>query len=135
MKDPRLELSNLSKLSSLWGPLQTALTSHKQYATALEEYRLSHVDSNLKDFVDSVGTLDVQVVLITHDSENCIREIEYYGNTSRETAVKIENIWQEIMGDMGKISKKTIRVRAKNSSHYIHLTDRDLLIAEVKKII
>jgi pimeloyl-ACP methyl ester carboxylesterase len=113
----------------------TALTSHKQYAAALEEYRLSHIDSNLQNFVDSVGTLDVEVILITHDSENCIREIEYYGNTSRETALKVENIWQEIMGDMGKISKKTRRVRAENSSHYIHLTDRDLVISEVKEIV
>jgi hypothetical protein len=50
-----------------------------------------------------------------------------YGNNSREFATKVENIWQDIMKEYLNFSNKSIWIQAKNSSHYIHLTEQQLL--------
>ena len=50
---------------------------------------------------------DIEIVLITHSSDFCIKETMEFGGVTREVAEKIENIWQDIMKDDLLFSSKT----------------------------
>ncbi len=63
-----------------------------------------------------------------------IAEIEYYGNTSNELAKKVDDLWQHIMEQMMYLSTNNKKVTAENSSHYIHLTDFDLVKEELEQL-
>lgn len=67
------------------------------------------------------------LTLVTHDSKLSIREIQQFGGATQEQAGKIETLWQEIMGAYLTCAVKGERIWAEHSSHYIHLTDSDLV--------
>jgi hypothetical protein len=50
-----------------------------------------------------------------------------YGGSSREIAGRVENIWQEIMKEYLSFSNNTKWIEAKKSSHYMHLTEPELV--------
>lgn len=101
------------------------------YESALEEYRLSHERAELSALEAAEGKLDVPVTLITHSPEKMIEEIERFGGTSRELAEKIDALWQEIMLGTLRLSRRPRHIVAANSSHYIHLTDFELVRSEL----
>jgi len=109
-----------------------ALLKRKQYETALLEYEYSHIENELKQIE---GELNSPIFLIRHNSEKMIEEIMYFGNCNRELAEKIENTWIDIMREMKKFSKINMELVANNSSHYIHLTDQQLVIDKIREII
>ena len=67
------------------------------------------------------------LTLVTHDSQLSIREIQQFGGAAQEQADKIETLWQEIMGAYLTCAGKGEPIWAEHSSHYIHLTDSDLI--------
>ena len=103
------------------------LTQPKVYATALEEYRNSHSEDAISGLKSKNGFPQIPVRLITHSSGLAIKEIEEFGGLRYDEAQKIENIWQNIMQDYLLLSDYSELYEAKNSSHYIHLTDLDLI--------
>lgn len=105
----------------------SSLMKHEQYRTAIAEYSLAHQDGHLEVFQNKQNSLAIPFVVIVHSSEKMIREIEYYGHTSSQLASKIESVWQEVMRAMAQFSSESRIVVAENSSHYIHLTDGEMV--------
>lgn len=110
----------------------SALTQKKQYETALLEYENAHKAENLKVFI---GKIQKPVLLIRHNDKKMIEEIMYFGNCEKAVAEKVEYLWQSVMRDMLQFSDNAEEISAENSSHYIHLTDRKLVIDKIKGFI
>lgn len=103
-------------------------------STALEEYTRAHDPKNLNELVIKNGFPDIPLILITHSSELAIEENIKFGGNSREFAMKIESIWQEIMKDYLGYSKKSQWIQATKSTHYIHLQEPKLIVDALEKI-
>lgn len=97
------------------------------YQTALEEYAGGHNVRELAGFLNKNEKLPVPVTLLTHNSDISCREIREFGGASEKEAQKIEAVWQEIMKSYLSCTVCGELVRAEHSSHYIHLTDQDLV--------
>lgn len=103
--------------------------------TSYQEYYNAHVMDNISELMDKNDFPDIPLTLITHSSEIAIEESIKFGNNSRDFAIKIENMWQDVMKDYLCFSKKARHVQAEHSGHYIHLTEPELIINEVKKML
>lgn len=104
-----------------------SLGKARTYETALSEYACGHDLKALAGLLEESETPMAPLTLVTHDSQLSIREIQQFGGASQEQANKIEMLWQEIMGAYLTCAGNGGRVRAEHSSHYIHLTDSDLI--------
>ncbi|MBE5901423.1 MAG: alpha/beta hydrolase [Lachnospiraceae bacterium] len=102
--------------------------------TCREEYRLAHDEAVLKNMVSNENYPDIPIILVTHSSEEAIRENMEFGRNSRPFATRIEQLWQEIMKEYLDYSKRAIWIQAKRSTHYIHLMEPEIIIESVKKI-
>ena len=102
--------------------------------TCREEYRLAHDDAALKKLVSKEYYPDIPIILVTHSSEEAIRENMEFGRNSRPFATRIEQLWQEIMKEYLGYSKRAIWIQAKRSTHYIHLTEPELIIESVNTL-
>lgn len=98
------------------------------YKTVMEEYKLSHLEDNIKNLQKKNSFPDIPIVLITHTSNFSINEIIEFGRTTKEEAEKIETIWQNLMKEYLSFSKTSKHVQAKNSGHYLHLTEPNLIL-------
>ncbi|MBP3509797.1 hypothetical protein [Oscillibacter sp.] len=103
------------------------LRTARTYQTALEEYTGGHDMQELAGLLNNTEKLPVPITLMTHDSGISYREIREFGGASEEEARKIEMLWQEIMQAYLPCAVSGELVRAAHSSHYIHLTDPDLI--------
>ena len=102
--------------------------------TCKEEYRLAHDDAALKNMVSMDNYPDIPIILVTHSSEETIKENMEFGRNSRPFAVRIEQLWQEIMKGYLAYSKRAIWIQAKKSTHYIHLTEPEIIVESVNRI-
>lgn len=109
----------------------SSLVKPSVYDTAMQEYELSHNEDIIRDYKSKNGFPDIEIVLITHSSDFCIKETIEFGGTTREVAEKVENIWQNIMKEYLSFSSKTKFLQARESGHYIHLMCPDLVIDHV----
>jgi len=107
------------------------LTSKKMYKTAINEYSYIKDSAYLSQMTITSNSLDIPLILICHTPENMKKEIEYYGNTDKETSEKIERIWVDIMKEYLKLTKKSNFYQAKNSGHYIHLSDPNIILEAI----
>lgn len=105
------------------------------YAAAVEEYRLAHDDEYIKPLREKGARLSCPIVLITHTNEFSVREIIEFGRTDRAFAEKVENLWQSLMKDYLTYSDDTEYIQAKNSGHYIHLTEPELIFDGLDRIL
>lgn len=105
-----------------------SLTLPDIYAAAIEEYRLSHDENYIHSLKDrETYPRNLPIVLITHNSEFSIKEIMEFGQATRELAEKVEDIWQSLMKEYLAFSNCTKHIPAKNSGHYMHLTEPELI--------
>ena len=51
-----------------------------------------------------------------------------FGNNTRAFAESVEEMWQSIMKEYLKFSRKSLWIQATNSTHYIHLTEPEIVI-------
>ena len=102
--------------------------------TCREEYRLAHDDEALRNMVSKDKYPNIPIILVTHSSEEAIQENMEFGRNSRSFAVRIEQLWQEIMKVYLDYSERAIWVQAKKSAHYIHLTEPELIIESVNNL-
>lgn len=109
-----------------------ALIQKKQYETALSEYENAHIKENLAEYK---GIMHKPLCLIRHNDVKMIEEIIFFAKCEKQIAEKVENLWQSVMRDMLIFSDQTEEIVAGNSSHYIHLTDRKLVIDKIKSFI
>lgn len=104
-----------------------ALGRPQTYQTALAEYELSH----RQEYVSGLGSADgfpqIPLLLITHASDIEKKEIQTFGRASEEEAEKIETLWQKLMCEYLTYSGQSRHFYAEKSSHYIHLTDMELI--------
>lgn len=106
----------------------SAVTKPEYCLTAWKEYTEAHKDQNISHLKEKGDFPDIPLVLITHTSQSAIEESMKFGNNSRELAAKVEDMWQNIMKEYLSFSKKSHWVQAEHSSHYIHLTESQLLL-------
>ena len=102
-------------------------TQKKTYQSSLAEY----------GFIDSANVSQAQatkaefpeipLVLICHTPEIMSAEMVQYGGADQETATKCDGIWISLMKEYLGFSSKSKFIQAKNSGHYIHLSDPDTL--------
>lgn len=97
------------------------------YQTALAEYAAAHDMKKLAGLLDKETMLNIPVVLVTHNSDISEKEIREFGGASEKQAKKIEELWQEAMQAYLTCTPDGTLLRAENSSHYIHLTDPELI--------
>ena len=102
--------------------------------TCREEYRLAHDDEALRNMVSKDKYPDIPIILVTHSSEEAIKENMEFGGNSRAFAVRIEQLWQEIMKEYLDYSERSVWIRAKKSTHYIHLTEPEIVVESVDNI-
>ena len=102
--------------------------------TCKEEYRLAHDDAVLSNMVSKDNYPDIPIILVTHSSEEAIKENMEFGRNSRPFAVRIEQLWQEIMKVYLGYSEKAIWIQAKKSTHYIHLTEPEIIVESLNKV-
>ena len=100
----------------------------KQFTVLLEEYRLAHEEKEICQLKEKGDFPQIPVVLITHGSEFETKEIMEFGQTSKEFATKVEELWQSLMQEYLTFSEQSILLRANNSGHYIHLTDFEVIM-------
>lgn len=118
--------------------LLRSLCSKSTYLTALEEYKYTHMAEECKPITNAIsqkGLKQTPVTVITHDSGVYGKELETYGSLSKETAEKIENLWQELMKRYLSVSAVSKHICAPHSGHYIHLTDYEVLESAVSEYI
>lgn len=103
--------------------------------TALEEYKKAHERSNTDTLTSKVGFPNIPLVLITHSSTLAIEENMKFGNNTREFAAKVEEMWQNLMKEYLSFSEKSTWISAEKSTHYIHLTEPNLVVNALEKVI
>ena len=111
-----------------------SLTRAATYRTALEEYRLAHVESEIARLRDPAGFPAIPLYLVTHESGFAVEETMRYGGADRPAAEKVERLWQEIMGTCLALSPDSHLIRAERSGHYLHLTEFGIIEEIMKKI-
>ena len=104
----------------------------KQYWTALEEYRFSHDEPQLGYFREFHQQVSTKFILITHSSPKLIEEYVSIWGVDNALAEKVENIWQKLMEAMITFSKDSEKLVAPNSGHYMHLTDQEIVLKEIR---
>ncbi len=114
--------------------LLSALTKATLYETAIEEYQLAHDTHEVGNLKTRAGFPDIPLVLITHASQVAIEETMYYGNMPKEGAAKVEALWQELMKECLSFSSKAKFIQAEKSSHFVHLTEPNLLWTALSEI-
>lgn len=104
------------------------LTKASLHEAALEEYRLAHEEEEISQLKEKGNFPQIPVALITHGSEFEINEIMEFGQTTKDFATKVEELWQSLMQEYLSFSEQSNLLRAENSGHYIHLTDLEVII-------
>ncbi|WP_455539328.1 alpha/beta fold hydrolase [Terrisporobacter sp.] len=112
-----------------------SMIKENHWQTALDEYIESHKEENLQDLKEKDNFPNVPLVLITHTSDLAIEENIAFGQNSREFATKIETMWQNLMKEYLSFSNKSYFIQANHSSHYIHLSEVNLIHKAVDLII
>ena len=103
--------------------------------TCYKEYLCAHEKKNIQELMEKGNFPDIPLTLITHSSDFAIEESMKFGNNSLEFATRIEDMWQGIMKEYLNFSKEAVHLQAKHSGHYIHLTEPELIISEVEKML
>lgn len=109
------------------------LTKVELHDAALEEYRLAHEEKEICQLTERGNFPQIPIVLITHGSEFEIKEIMEFGQTTKEFAEKVEELWQSLMQEYLTFSEKSILLRADNSGHYIHLSDFEVIMKALQE--
>ena len=110
------------------------LTKVSLHDASLEEYRLAHDEKEICPLKEKGDFPQIPIVLITHGSEFEIKEIMEFGQTTRDFAVKVEELWQSLMQEYLTFSEQSVLLRADNSGHYIHLTDFEVIMQALQKL-
>lgn len=84
-------------------------------------------EENISQLKEKGDFPDILLLLITHSSELAIEESMKFGNNTKEFATKVEDMWQDIMKEYLTFSSKSTWIQADKSSHFIHLTQSELL--------
>lgn len=111
-----------------------SLTKASTYETAIEEYQLAHEEQYLTELKTKGNFPDIPLILITHTSDLAVKETMEFGGAAKETAKKAESIWQDMMKKYLTFSLKSEFIQAKNSSHYIHLSEPELIESALTKM-
>lgn len=103
--------------------------------TALNEYQEAHEEKHLQSLSEKESFPDIPLILVTHSSELAIEENMNFGNHSKEFATKVEEMWQDIMKVYLTFSEKSAWIQAKKSTHYIHLTEPEIIMNALDELL
>jgi pimeloyl-ACP methyl ester carboxylesterase len=102
-------------------------TQRKTYQSSLAEYKFIEKDEEASNLIGNNTFPDIPLFLICHTHEVMTAEIVEYGGAEKEIAAKCDDIWLSLMKEYLELSSKSTYMQAKNSGHFIHLTDPDTL--------
>jgi pimeloyl-ACP methyl ester carboxylesterase len=102
-------------------------TQKKTYQSSLAEYAFIDSAMNSVDVVGQSEFPDIPLVLICHTHEVMTAEMVEYGGAEQETAARCDEIWLSLMEEYLNYSSKSIYLQARNSGHFIHLSDPDIV--------
>ncbi|MDD3369044.1 MAG: hypothetical protein PHP50_09200 [Lachnospiraceae bacterium] len=105
----------------------SALAKPAYYDNATAEYEQAHMMSAVMTLQEKDGLPDIPLILITHSSALAEKETMEFGGATLELARKVETIWQELMKEYLLFSKNSTYIEADKSTHYIHLTQPELI--------
>ncbi len=104
-----------------------SLGKAQNYETAFSECSCGHDLKELAGLLEESESPTLPLALVTYDSRISCQKIRQFGGASGEQTRKIEALWQEIMGAYLSCCVNSERIHAEHSSHYIYLTDPDLI--------
>ena len=110
-------------------------TNKEHLKTCYQEYICAHDKKNLQGLINKGDFPNIPLTLITHSSKFAIEESMQFGNNSREFASRIEDMWQGIMKEYLDFSTMSTFLQAEHSSHYIHLTEPELIVREAERML
>lgn len=78
----------------------------------------------------------IPITLIIHSAKVMVEEIVEFGGTNTDDAKKIDTLWREIMiNHYSNLSSSYKVISSLKSSHYIHLSDSECVLANINEII
>lgn len=110
-------------------------TNKEHLKTCYQEYICAHDKKNLQGLINKGDFPNIPLTLIIHSSKFAIEESMQFGNNSREFASRIEDMWQGIMKEYLDFSTMSTFLQAEHSSHYIHLTEPELIVREAERML
>jgi pimeloyl-ACP methyl ester carboxylesterase len=110
------------------------LTHAKLYRNALAEYAYIDFEQQLSTLEEKGDFPPVPLHLICHSPEIMIEEIERYGGAEHEVAVKLNQMWVDVMKEYLKFSPKSTYHQSIQGNHYIHLTDPEIIWQTLKSL-
>ncbi len=134
LKSPRFEPFRTLRrdaFRAFWNNLLTPKTPQ----TALNEYIQAHDPRNMVDLKNSGSFPAVPLRVLVHNSIAMRDTIVRIADLSRDEADKVENLWQELMRAYGGLSPRGRIVEAETGSHFIHLTQPDMVVRNILEIV
>ena len=116
---------------AFWNNLLTPKTPQ----SALNEYIQAHDPRNMVDLKTSGSFPAVPLRVLVHNADKMRDAIVRLGDLSRDEADKVENLWQELMRAHGTLSPQGKIVVAETGSHFIHLTQPDLVVRTIIEVV
>jgi len=111
-------------LSALWNNV----ISPRTYETASNEYSQLLDPRSIVDLRAADDFPPVPLRVVTHDSELMKQSIARHGKLSLEDAGKVEDLWQELMRGLVKMSPNGEVITTEAGDHLFHLTHPDVVI-------
>lgn len=108
--------------------------SAKHYKTAIEEYNAAHQEQYIARLKTRADFPNIPLYIIYHTPEIMINEIIEYGGLTKEEATKVEKLWEEIVKGYLSFTDSSKFIKSNNSSHFVHLTEFNLLEDSLSEI-
>lgn len=116
-------------------PIQKQLIQFRQkpnlYKAMISEFANFKLDAKKLKNLGMLG--DIPLIAIGRDKDHVIQEGISRGLPESELLM-LENVWQQLILDQGKLSKKSTVKFARNAGHSIHLDQPDFVIAVLKEL-
>lgn len=105
------------------------------YKIMLDEYNESHKEENLIELREMRNWFSGRIVVMYHDPKVLIDEIVQYGGLPISDAIKVDDVWREIIGEYCELSNLSEFVIVENATHYIQQSRTDSVIENCLKAI
>jgi len=109
-------------------------TSRQLYRTALAEYAFIEGETNPEHHQLAALSDDLPLALVLHSEDFMVHEIMKYGGADEPMARKIDAVWCGLMRQYLTTSRKSLAIVAKNSGHFVHLSEPETVMRAAKLV-
>lgn len=104
------------------------------YSTSLAEYEQAHQPVNTKQLMEHEFP-NIPVTVLYHNAATIIEEIVKYGGLSREDALQVESLWENLTRSYLELAANSQWIVAERSGHFIPLDQPELVVSAVKEML